>query len=472
MYQIKCINRNDSKVYILHDSRSNNLRVVQPKCELELNKTGSLNFKLPPNHPFFDNVKKLDSEISLYQDGKWLFTGRVLNDEVDIYNYKTVECEGILAYLLDSIQRNKEYHITGQSKIKDYLTDVINIHNSQVDENKCFSVGNVTEVDNSDQFYKYSSYDDTLTTLNEDLVKTFNNTYLSVRVYGGNKYIDYVSMNDLPTNDQVIKFGKNILKLNKYVKGEEIATVIIPLGESQDTTETENGDTINNRLDISTLPESTDGMIVHPQGADYVYDSEAVKTFGKITKVVVFDNVSEVDNLLIKAKEQLNYYKLLYEYIELRAFDLHLLNINVESINVGQRIKVVSSLHGINDFMIVEKMSIDLDNPDKTTIVLSSMERSGSKQSNGITNKNSDIDKNISSIQKEIDNSNFLNKGDLNNSLDDYMNKNLSTQLDTKMPDYFNQQLGMGGITDLSQYATKLEVNSAFNELASLIGGM
>ena len=54
MYQIKCVNRDDNKEYILHDSRSNNLRVIQPKCELELNKTGSLSFKLPPNHVFFD----------------------------------------------------------------------------------------------------------------------------------------------------------------------------------------------------------------------------------------------------------------------------------------------------------------------------------------------------------------------------------------------------------------------------------
>ena len=471
MYQIKCVNRDDNKEYILHDSRSNNLRVIQPKCELELNKTGSLSFKLPPNHVFFDKVKKLNSEISLYQDDKWLFSGRVLNDEVDIYNFKTIDCEGILSYLLDSIQRNKEYHITGNEKIKDYLTDIINIHNGQVDDHKKFSVGNITEVDKSDQFYKYSSFDDTLTTLNEDLLKTFNNTYLSVRVDNSVKYLDYVSINDLPTNNQIIQFGKNILKLNKYVKGEEIATVIIPLGESQNTTTTEDGGTLDEKLNISELPESTDGTIVHPNGADYIYDTEAVKEYGKITKVIVYSEVTEAENLLKKAKEQLNYYKLLSEYIELNAFDLHLLNVDIQSINVGQKIKVVSSLHGLNNDMIVEKMTINLDAPDKNTIVLSSTDRSAKKVS-GISNKNSDIDKNVSSIQKDIINSNFLNKNDLNNNLDDYMINNLPTQLDTKIPDYFNGQIGMGGISDLSQYATKLEVNMAFNELSTLIGGI
>ena len=470
MYQIKCVNR-DNKEYILHDSRSNNLRVIQPKCELELNKTGSLTFKLPPNHVFFDKVKKLNSEISLYQDGKWLFTGRVLNDEVDIYNFKTVECEGILAYLLDSIQRNKPYHISGETKIKEYLTDIINIHNGQVDEHKRFSVGNITEVDKSEIFYKYSSYDDTLTTLNEDLLKTFNNTYLSVRVDNDKKYLDYVSINDLQTNNQIIQFGKNILKLNKYVKGEEIATVIVPLGESVNTTETEDGGTLDYKLDISELPESTDGTIVHPAGADYIYDTEAVKDFGKITKVIVYSEVTEAENLLKKAKEQLNYYKLLYEYIELNAFDLHLLNVDIQSINVGQKIKVVSSLHELNNFMIVEKMTINLDSPDKNTIVLSSTDRSTKKLS-GISNKNSDIDKNVSSIQKDLNNSNFLNKSDLNSNLDDYMTNNLPIQLNTKIPDYFNSQIGMGGVSDLSQYATKAEVNMAFSELSTLIGGI
>ena len=133
MYQIKCDNHDGNRPYILHDSRSNNIRVIEPKCELALNTTGTLTFGIQPNHPFFDKINKLHSEISLYQDGKWLFTGRVLNDEIDTYNIKTVTCEGILAYLLDSIQRNKIYSITDKNRIQIYLNDVLNIHNSQVD---------------------------------------------------------------------------------------------------------------------------------------------------------------------------------------------------------------------------------------------------------------------------------------------------------------------------------------------------
>ena len=57
MYQIKC------DEYILHDSRSNNIRLVEPKCDMELNKTGTLSFRVQPTHPFFDSIKKHKSEI-------------------------------------------------------------------------------------------------------------------------------------------------------------------------------------------------------------------------------------------------------------------------------------------------------------------------------------------------------------------------------------------------------------------------
>ena len=455
MYQIKCDNRDGNRPYILHDSRSNNIRVIEPKCELELNRTGTLTFRIQPNHPYFDKIKKLHSEISLYQDGEWIFTGRVLNDEIDTYNLKTVVCEGILAYLLDSTQRNKIYSITDRTRIKPYLTDVLKNHNAQVDDHKQFSVGYITEVDDSDKFYRYSSYEDTLTTINEHLINSFNNTYVSARVSNGVKYIDYLNSSNFTINNQLIIFGQNLLKLNRYVKGEEIATVIIPLGESQGSTDTEDGGTLDEPLDISELPDGLIEGSIYKEN-DCIYDSEAIKQFGKITKIVRMSNIDNVQDLLKKGIEHLNYYKLLSLSMELTAFDLHLLDVNIDSINVGQKIRVISKPHNINDFMIVEKMTINLDSPDKSSITLASEERSSVDTSSGISKKTSDSNKNVNSIKKEVDNFDYMSPGDFNNLL----------------PDFFNSQLGTGGFMDLSRYATRIEVEMAFSELATLIGGL
>lgn len=433
MYQIKCDG------HTLHDSRSNNRRVVEPKCEMELNKTGTLSFRIQPTHPLFGSLKKHKSEVSLYQDGEWIFTGRVLNDETDIFGYKTVEVEGILGYLLDSIQRKKEYHISGDSKIERYLTDVLNIHNSQVEQSKQFTVGDVFVEDTSDQLYKISSYRDTLTTINEDLIKTFGG-YFFARLAGGVKYLDYLRLEDFPSNNQTIQFGKNILSLNQYVKGEDIATVILPLGSTQSSSESDYTDT-EEKINISGLPYSKDGTIVHEAGSECIYDEEAVKEYGRITKVIEWGDVTEPSNLLTKAKEQLNYYKISNMSLELSVFDLHLLNVNIQSLRVGQKIRVISTPHSIDCYMIVKKIVLDIDEADKSKITLVTEERSAIDVNSGssISNKANVTDKNVISIQQD---------------LSDAMNGNFA-----------------GGV-DLSGYATVAEVNSAFNELGMLIGGM
>lgn len=428
MYQIKCDG------YTLHDSRSNNIRVIEPKCDMELNKTGTLSFRIPPTHPLFDSLKKHKSEISLYQDGEWIFTGRILNDETDIFGYKTVEVEGMLGYLLDSIQRSKEYHIAGSEKIKRYLADVLNIHNDQVEASKQFSVGDVYLDDTSDQLYKISSYKDTLTTINEDLINTFGG-YFFTRLNNGVKYLDYLKIDNFPINNQIIQFGKNILNLNKQVKGEDIATIILPLGQTKDSTSE-----IKTKVNLSELPYSKSGTIIHEAGSEVIYDEEAVKEYGRITKVIEWGDVTEASNLLTKAKEQLNFYKLSSLSLELSVFDLHLLNVNTQSLRVGQKLRVISSPHGLDLYMIVQKITLDIDEPDKSVITLVTEERSAVDVNKGsISNKTNTTEKNITSTQ------------------------NTQVVLSDQMNGYAE---------DLSKYATISEVNLAFNELGLLIGGL
>ena len=122
-------------------------------------------------------------------------------------------------------------------------------------------------------------------------------------------------------------------------------------------------------MDISEVNDFTEGTIKHVKGTDYIYDEEAIKLYGKITKVMNFDDVEDTDKLVENATKQLKYYSKLASKIELNAFDLHLINVNVDSFRVGQRVKVYSKLHNlINKELIVQKISIDLDNPSNTTI--------------------------------------------------------------------------------------------------------
>lgn len=468
MYQIILDNRDGEKL-IIHDSRSTTFKVYDAVCDLELNKTGSLSFKLPQSHPYYDVFKKHLSEVYLLQDHEVIFCGRVINDSTDMYNNKTIICEGILGYLLDSIQRPKKYSKTGNNKIKSYITDIINNHNSQVDSYKHFSVGDITEVDETDNLEIITSYNDTLTTLNNDLVNVYNHTYLIPRIQDDIKYIDYLTSNELPTNDQIIRFGANLLSLTKSIKGEEIATAIIPLGASTGT------DELDTKVDISKYPMGKIKGSIY-KNLDYIYDEDAVKTYGWIFKTIEYSDIEDVDTLVNEAVKQLNYYSKLAKTIELNAFDLHLLDANIDSFRVGQKVQVFSSIHDLEDldkYMIVQKMTININQPDKNTITLGNEERvsidtttSASKKLDNTDKVFSDYDKKFNDFNKKLKN---LGYNGSNPDLSDYVNKG---NLGTLMDDYLRNQMGTGSISDLSKYALITDVQNAFNSLANLIKGV
>lgn len=432
MYQIICDD------YVLHDATIDELKVIGAKCSLEVNKTGSLTFQIASTHPYYDKINKHTSEIKLYQDDRVLFCGRILNDEITFENIKNIECEGELSYFLDSIQRGKEYHLEGGSTnvIKTYLKDIVTIHNSQVDDRKKFSVGVVNISDPNNYLYNISNYEDTLTILTDKLLNTYGG-YLMVRREDGVRYLDYV---DELTNvcNQRIEFGKNIIDMTRYIKGEDIYTALIPLGatsEATEGTETEE-ETYEKRLTISSITDSTDGTIVKVN--DYIYDSEAVKRWGWIWKVQKWEDVRTASSLLSYAKTELQNSIDATLTLDMTAIDLHLLDVDVDRINCGDRIQCISLPHNINTILVVKSIEIDIDSPENTKIKLVSP-TGKIKADNTITSGNKDIEKSIVQVKDE------LNEG---------------------YPSYDDVSYMLDG------YAREVDVNRAFNELASALEGV
>ena len=346
MYQISCDG------LILHDVRlSKEYRVISPSCSLKLNSAGSMAFKIAPTHPYYDRINKLSSVVTLTQDGEWIFSGRVLNDESDFRNIKTIEVEGELSYLVDSNQRTAEYH---EISVSDYFKTIIEKHNNMVNDSKKFVVGSVTVTDPNDSLYRFSNYENTWETIEDKLIDRLGG-YIRTRHVGTTKYIDYVSDYE-NVNNQQINFGKNLLDLTKYIQGEEIATAIIPLGAKIE----DEGEETEKRLTIESVND----------GLDYVYDAEAVTQYGWIFRTVTYDDVTVAGNLKTKALEELAMKKLLNIKLELNAIDLHLLDVDIERIKLGDKIKVISEPHKINQYMMVSEMKIDIEDPANSTINL------------------------------------------------------------------------------------------------------
>lgn len=438
MYQIYC---DDT---LIHDARIDYLKVFNAKCNLEVNKTGSLNFEILPTHPYYSVFKKHKSRVTLCQNGKVLFCGRVLNDDITFEKIKKVECEGELSYLLDSIFRPFEYVSVG---IKGYLDDLIANHNSQVDEYKQFKLGYVTVTGDRLSNVKFN-YDDTLSLVN-NLIKKYGG-YISLRYEDDGKYIDYLKDN-VGTCNQVIQFGKNIINMNTNIKGENIYTALIATGKDISLSDVENG--------------TYQGFV---KVDDYLYSPEAVEKYGWIWQQVKYNNVETTNTLLQSAINDLKNNINTQLTIELTALDLHLLDVNVDRIDVGNFIRCVSEPHNIDLTMLVKSISINVDDPTKTTVKLVLPEQFQQVVEDKITdNINNNSPKNTEQYQKEIDDLN-TSVGNLNTSVND-LNQGI---VDTRNWVSDNFYPKSGSTIDLSDYAKISDVNTAFSQLASVIEGV
>lgn len=346
MYRVYCDGQQ------IYNSKLENYQIFSPSLEMELNKTGSFLFSIFPDHPYYGLIKKLKSIITVWQDDYLLFRGRVLEDEMGWHNEKKITCEGELAFLLDSIQRPYDY--TGT--VTGYLNLLVTRHNEQVEESKWFTVGNVTVTDNNDYIVRANSeYTDTWKEMQDKLVGLMGG-YLVVRHDGYINYIDYLADVNL-LSPQKIEFGKNLLDLKRIRKGSEIKTAVIPLGAKLKDAEDKETD---QRLTIADLNN----------GLDYIADEDAVAQYGFIVNTVIFDDVTEAQNLLNKGQAHLAELVNLPETVELTAADLAAVDKDITSFHLGTKVRVTSRPHGIDQLFTVTKIGIDLTNPAGNKLTL------------------------------------------------------------------------------------------------------
>ena len=337
---------------LLYHSKLENLKIFNPTAELEVNKTGSFQFTIYPDHTRYNLIKKLKSIITVYQDDYLLFRGRVLDDEMGWHNEKAISCEGELAFLIDSIQRPYEYSGT----VSGFLNLLISRHNEQVEEDKRFEVGTVTVTDANDYIVRSNiDYTDTWTELQSKLLDLLGG-YIAVRHVGDVSYIDYLQDFTLLA-PQTITFGKNLMDLKRIRKGADIATAVIPLGAKL---KDEEGNDTDKRLTIAGLNN----------GSDTLVDAEAQAQYGLIVKTVIFDDVTDASNLLTKGKAHLAQLVNLPETIELTAADLSAAGVDVASFHIGTKVRVTSEPHGIDQLFTVSKLSINLLDPASNQLTL------------------------------------------------------------------------------------------------------
>lgn len=353
MFKITAQNRSGI-TYTLYDPRSPDLKLISPTCKTAVNKAGLLTFSVPLTHPYADKIAKLDTVVTLWQDDAILFRGRALNDEWDLRSTRKTEVEGELAYLNDSVQPLTVYH---DMTVAAYFAKLIELHNAQVDESRRFTVGQVTVTNSTDNVYRQSDYESTMDALQDKLLDRLGG-YLVIR-YGkdGTRYLDYLKEYG-NVNSQRITPSTNLLNMIHTVRGEDIATAIIPLGAQLE--DAEKIGTVTPRLTIADVND----------GKDYVYDADAVDKFGWIRKVVTHDDITLAENLLRAGYKDLEAAKYLQGSITADVVDLHLADTDYERIKLGDMMIVETPGQDAPLTMEVTEIELSVDDPGNTTYTL------------------------------------------------------------------------------------------------------
>lgn len=342
----------------IYDPRIPRCFLEDPKLHQKANKIGTLSFRIHPTHAQYGQFVKLSSVLSVYKDSRPLpmWRGRVLSTVMRMDKSMMVECEDLLAYLLDSVVR--PFDFTGS--VSDFLEYVLTQHNEQVTETQQIKLGTVTVIDPNDYIHRSSTdYLSSWDAIESKLIKLLGG-YLRLRHEVDGMYLDYLAgtQEDLPTALQVIEYGENLTDLTEEVGAEETYTACIPLG-AKIKLEDDTGEEIERRLTVESVNN----------GMDYIVNEAAHAQYGWIcapVKETTWDDVTLPENLLTKARAYLNNQGVkLKNTLKLTAID-----VGEDSFDFLDYVRVQSTPHGIGaSYLLTEKIT-PLADPKGSTITL------------------------------------------------------------------------------------------------------
>lgn len=116
-------------------------KLISPTLTREFGKAGSLEFTIPLGNVAHSALQKLKTVVSVEQDGKEIWQGRVMSHEQDFLLRQKVYCEGELAYLNDT---DVPPYTAKDVTIRQFLDFLCKNHTSLTESYKSFRIGNVT----------------------------------------------------------------------------------------------------------------------------------------------------------------------------------------------------------------------------------------------------------------------------------------------------------------------------------------
>lgn len=336
----------DGKKKLLCNTASEEKVMSFHELNLQLNQPGEMKIQIPVGNPSLQEIAYLADEITFERNGNELFRGEAKQSEEDILNTGEVTISGTLGYFGNVHMEPYEYSGT----VSGYVALLLNFYNDRVDDNRKIQIGSITVTDPNDYIVRSDSEWVTILNLLETKLVEKLGGYLRIRVLDGVRYLDYLA--DFGrVSTQEIRYGKNLISVDKIHKYSEIYTVIIPLGA-----ESENGE----RLTVESVNN----------GSRYVVNENARAWYGWRECIVKFDDVTLPENLLKKAQELSETYASPVKSLEITALDLALVDPQTDCFYLGDKIKVQSEYHNLDETMLLSKLTLRALEPENERLNL------------------------------------------------------------------------------------------------------
>lgn len=295
-------------------------KLISPTLTREFGKAGSLEFTIPLGNVAHSALQKLKTVISVEQDDKEIWQGRVMIHEQDFRLRQKVYCEGELAYLNDTDV--PPYTAKGVT-ISQFLDFLCKNHTTLTDSYKSFTMGNVTVEEqrryvpvakkcymkldykasspdsNGDYLQKWGLYSKNGNRLIAEFSKVYSDyeeeqtppekNWALNEIKTGTDYIIWRTGDNLFTiRRNAVSQGSKTYEAEQTVVAPTITTPIFSL-QYDDTIKTTKKDTLSSTYSIKTETDGTVSVYVNgvksadytPQLAEELHDFGDGKNYGK-----------------------------------------------------------------------------------------------------------------------------------------------------------------------------------------------
>lgn len=377
---------------LIYQPGNKNGTVLSPKLTREVSKGGSLTFTMTREHPMYEMLQKMSTVVVVKQDGKETWRGRIFSHEADWYNNRAVYCEGALSFFNDSCVTPFNYEGT----LKEFLQHLIDVHNAQVGQKmKMFELGTVTAAlgdqvvhfGDADQYGVGEDYGKCWDIIDKLVLKVFGGyAYCTFDAATGYNVLNYCdqAVEEKRVTAQKIEYGVNLLDLTEKTDTNGLYTRIYPVGNKHTVKETrwkykfkwlpgglgKYTDEHEERYGIMDTDSATIQKYLPPSGYrydledGYIENTDAVKKFGVIARIVEFDTDSANDTFAAGVQALQQNHLMVTSYT-IKAVDLVDAGYDTERLTFACYAHILSAPHSVDAIMLCSKLTEPLDHPEK-----------------------------------------------------------------------------------------------------------